>query len=101
MPNCFSMTVLRWDMLQDIVDKKRKVYEVAEIFKVSRKSVSQWLYKYKRDGISWIIPKKPWPKSWDTHNRTNSALEDEVCRLGKENPFEWPYMDLRSNVWAV
>lgn len=90
MPNCFTMTVLRWELLQDILDKKRKVYEVAEIFKVSRKSVSQWLYKYKRDGLSWIIPRKPWPKSWETHNRTDNILEEEICRLGRENPFEWP-----------
>lgn len=90
MPNCFAMTKMKWELLQDILDKKRKVYEVAEIFKVSRKSVSQWLYKYRNDGITGIIPKKPWPKSWETHNRTDPSLEDEVCRLGKENPFEWP-----------
>ncbi len=90
MPNCFAMTKMKWELLQDILDKKRKVYEVAEIFKVSRKSVSQWLCKYKQEWLSWIIPKKPWPKSWETHNRTDSVLEDEICRLWKENPFEWP-----------
>jgi len=90
MPNCFAMTVLKWDLLQDIVDKKRKVYEVAEIFKVTRKTVGQWLCKYKSDGLDGIIPKKPWPKSWETYNRTNELLEDEVCRIGKDNPFQWP-----------
>ena len=59
MPNCFAMTVLKLDLLQDIVDKKRKVYEVAEIFKVTRKTVGQWLYKYRSDGLDGIIPKKP------------------------------------------
>lgn len=90
MPNCFSMTVLKWDLLQDIVDKKRKNYEVAEIFKVSRKTVWIRLHKYKKEWVTWIIPKKPWPKSWKPHNRTEKSLEAEVCRLGKENPFEWP-----------
>jgi len=90
MPNCFSMTVLKWNLLQDIVDKKRKVYEVAEIFKVSRKTVWIRLHKYKKEWLPWIIPKKSWPKSWETHNRTEENLEQEICRLGKENHFEWP-----------
>lgn len=90
MPNCFAMTKMKWDLLQDILDKKRKAYEVAEIFKVTGKTVGQWLCKYRADGLDGIIPKKPWPKSWETHNRTNELLEDEVCRIGKENPFQWP-----------
>ena len=59
MPNCFSMIEHKRDLLEDIILKKRKVKEVAEIFKVSRKSVSQWLCAYKQDGITGIIPKKP------------------------------------------
>lgn len=84
------MTELKWHLLQDIIDKKRKVNEVSDILQVSRQSVSKWLSQYRYDWINWIMPKKPWPKSGNIHNRTDKYLEDEVVRLWKENPFEWP-----------
>lgn len=90
MPNCFSMIELKWQLLQDVLDKKRKQKEIVEILKVSRQSVWIWLKKYKDDWINWIIPKKSWPKSWKTHNKTEDWLESEVVRLAKEHPFEWP-----------
>jgi len=90
MPNCFSMIELKWQLLQDVLDKKRKQKEVVEILKVSRQTVWILLKKYKENGINWIIPQKSWPKSWETHNKTDEWLEDEVVRLAKENPFEWP-----------
>jgi transposase InsO family protein len=90
MPNCFTMIDLKWSLLQDIIDKKRKIKEVAEILKLSRQSISIYLKKYKEDWINWIIPKKPWPKWWETHNKTKYRLEKEIVRLAKENPFEWP-----------
>ena len=88
-PNCFWMIELKWQLLQDILDKKRKVNEVSEILKVSRQSISKWLAQYRYDWINGIIPKKSWPKSWKTHNRTEDWLESEIIRLAKENPFEW------------
>ena len=91
MPNrCWNMTQLRIKLVQEIVEKKRKIKEVSEILWVSRQSVSTWKWKYIQEWESWLIPKKPWPKSGETHNRTDKILEDEVCRIGKENPFEWP-----------
>jgi hypothetical protein len=36
------------------------------------------------------MPKKPWPKSWDTWNKTDEWLSDEIVRIAKENPFESP-----------
>jgi len=79
-PNCFWMIELKWQLLQDILDKKRKVNEVSEILKVSRQSVSKWLSQYRYDGINGISPKKSWPKSWETHNRTEEWLESEKGR---------------------
>ena len=70
MPNCFRMINLKWNLLQDILDKKRKVYEVAEILNLSRQNISISLKRYKEEWINWIIPKKPWPKWWFTHNKT-------------------------------
>ena len=84
------MIDLKWQLLQDIIDKKRKVNEVSDILKLSRQSVSIALKKYKEDWINWIIPKKPWPKSWETHNKTEDWLENEIIRLAKENRYEWP-----------
>lgn len=90
MPNCFSMIELKWQLLQDIIDKKRKQKEVKEILKVSRQTLSIRKKKYKEEWLSWLLPKKSWPKSWETHNKTQDWLEEEIERLAKENPFEWP-----------
>lgn len=90
MPNCFSMIELKWQLLQDVIDKKRKQKEVVGILKVSRQTVWIRLKKYKEDWVNWIVPQKSWPKSWETHNKTEEWLENEVVRLAKENPFEWP-----------
>ena len=90
MPNCFSMIELKWQLLQDVLDWKRKQKEVVEILKVSRQTVSIRKKKYKEEGLKWLFPKKSWPRNWETHNKTEEWLEDEVVRLAKENPFEWP-----------
>lgn len=84
------MIELKWQLLQDVLDKKRKQKELVEILKVSRQTVWIRLKKYKEEGISWLVPKRSWPKSWATHNKTEGWLEEEVIRLAKENPFEWP-----------
>jgi len=94
------MIELKWQLLQDILDKKRKVKEVSEILKVSRQSVSKWLSQYRYDGINGITPHKSWPKSWETHNRTEERLENEIIRLAKENPFEWPIW-ISDEIWDI
>ncbi len=83
------MLELKRELLEDIISKKSKVNEVADILKVSRQSVSTWLWKYKSAWVSSIMPQKPWPKSWCTHNKTPEWLEEEIIRLAKENYFEW------------
>ncbi len=90
MPNCFSMIELKWNLLQDVLDKKRKQKDLVEILKVSRQTVWIRFKKYKENWINWIIPKKSWPKSWETHNKTEDWLEEEIVRLAKENRYEWP-----------
>jgi DNA invertase Pin-like site-specific DNA recombinase len=78
MPNCFSMIELKWQLLQDIIDKKRKQKEVVEILKVSRQTLWIRKKKYEEEGIEWLVPKKSWPKSWETHNKTEDWLENEL-----------------------
>lgn len=91
MPNTFwTMTELRIKLVKEIVLKQRKVKEVAEILWVSRQSVSKWKWKYIQEWDSGLIPKKSWPKSWTCWNQTEAWLEDEICRIAKENPYEGP-----------
>lgn len=84
------MTELRIKLIKEIVEKKRKIKDVSEILWVSRQSISKRKAQYLLDGEAWLIPKKPWPKSWNVWNKTPAWLEDEICCIAQENPFMWP-----------
>ena len=77
-------------LLQEVLDKKREVQELAEIFGVSRQAVSQWLGKFKHGGIAELVPKKPGPKSGTAWNKTADEIENKVVDLARCNPFKFP-----------
>ncbi len=91
MPNCWNMTELKIRLIKDIVSGKRTIKEVGEILDTSRQSISKWKWKYIQEWESWLIPKKAWPKQWNSPpNKTEEWLESEICRLARENYFKWP-----------
>lgn len=81
---------MRERTLQQIIKKEMKVYDAAFLLGVSRRSISKWLWKYRYEGIDGIAPKKPGPKSGQTHNRTSEAIEEEVIKIAQEHPFKGP-----------
>lgn len=87
---CHQMLVMRVRLLEDILSKKRKVEEVAEILWVTRKTVHKWKCRYTYYGVEWLVPKKPWPKRWTTWNRTANEIEKVVAKYAIEHKTLWP-----------
>jgi transposase InsO family protein len=82
---------LKQKMLDEVLSKKRKIGEVADILGVSRQSVSKWLAQYRLLWREWIIPKKPWPKFTSIpYNKVHSHLESLVIEISKRDSFVWP-----------
>ena len=92
---CFSMLQMRIKLLQEILDGKKKVYEVASLLSVSRQSVSKWLARYRIEWEVWVVPKRCWPKNRIPVNRTNRVVEEMVGSLARRYPTLWP----RSLAW--
>ena len=46
-----DMIIHREKLLKEILEKKRRVKEVAEILDVKRETVSRWLAKYRFEGL--------------------------------------------------
>ena len=90
MPLCYSLIEMRIRMIKDIVSKKRKVTEVAEIMWVSRKTIHKWKCRYKYYWVSWLLPKKSWPKKGTCWNRTKKNIEEIVMMYGDKYKKEWP-----------
>lgn len=88
--NTFEMTQLKIKLVKDIIAKKRKIKDVAEILEVNRKSVSRWKWAFIYGGEEALLPKKPGPKNGTTWNRTSEVIEDIVCNIAEKNPFKGP-----------
>lgn len=91
MPSCYAYMELKQKMLDEILSKKRKIGDVADILWVSRQSVSKWLAQYRLLWMEWIIPKKSWPKpTWVPYNKVSSHIESLVIEISKRDSFIWP-----------
>jgi hypothetical protein len=77
-------------MWMEILSKKRKLGEAADILSVSRQSVSKWLAQHKYAWISGITPKKSWPKKNSfVYNKVSSHLESLVIEIARRDIFVW------------
>ena len=85
-----QLLFMKEKMLQKILTKDIQLQEVAEIFGVSRQSVSKWLAQYRFGGIAEIAPKKSGPKSGTSWNRTKKEIEEQVILCAKEYIFKGP-----------
>lgn len=90
MPSCYAYMELKEKMLLEILSKRRKIGDVADILGVSRQSVSKWLAQYKYAWVEWITPKKPWPKKNSfVYNKVSAHLESLVIEISKRDNFMW------------
>ncbi len=87
----YDMILHRQKLIEDILCKRRRVNEVAEILDVERETVSRWTAKYRFEGLDGICPKKPGPKAGSIAvNRTSEEVEDLICTYAWQNPFKGP-----------
>ena len=87
----YDMILHRERMIQDVLAKRRRATEVAEILGVERETVSRWKAKYVLEGLDGICPKKPGPKEGSAAvNRSTEEIEKLVCSYGKQHPFKGP-----------
>ena len=75
--------ILKEQKLQEILEKQKKVIEVAQELNVSRKTVHQWLNRYKRYGIDGLVRKNN-KRRTVTHNRTSFEVEQLVIQLAQK-----------------
>ena len=87
----YDMILLRQQLLEDILQKRRKTNDAADILHVRRETISRWMAKYRFEGIDGISPKKPGPKKGSIIiNKTSEAAENLVCDVAKNNPYKGP-----------
>lgn len=87
---CISMIDMREKLIQEILNKKRKVKDVADILWVSRKTIHKWKRRYIHYGRAWLIPRKSWPKRWTPRNKTPDHIEQKVIELAQFYRRDWP-----------
>ena len=75
--------MLQEEKLTQIIEKQRKVTEVAQEFNVSRQTIHKWLNRYKRFGVSGLIRQKR-KNSHPAHNRTSPEIEQLVINLSRK-----------------
>lgn len=80
-------------LLQEVIDKKRKLSDLVSILWVSRQTLSTWKAQYLFGWVEALLPKKPWPKIWShVVNRTPIELEDYICNLACKHWERWPQL---------
>lgn len=85
-----DITDLKIQLIEDVVKKKRKTSEVADILKVWIRTIQKRMWKYKIHGIQGLIRSKPWPKQWSPYNKTKEETEEIVAFYGLKYKREWP-----------
>ena len=76
--------MLQEEKLNQIINKERKVTDVAKDFNVTRQTIHEWLNRYKRFGISGLIKKQRKKVNCFPHNKTSEEVEQLVINLAKD-----------------
>ncbi|HRX63727.1 MAG TPA: helix-turn-helix domain-containing protein [Candidatus Absconditabacterales bacterium] len=84
------MIKMRARLIEDILQKKRKVQEVAELLSVTRKTIHKWKSRYKIHGIGGLIPEKSGPKKGKAWNKTPEEIEVKVANMALRHKMEGP-----------
>jgi len=77
-------------LIEDVVKKRRKTKEVAEILCVWVRTIQKRTRRYKIHGIKGLMRWKPWPRWWTPYNKTKEETEEIVSFLAMKYKREWP-----------
>lgn len=72
--------MLQEEKLNQIINKQKKVTQVAEEFDVSRQTIHKWINRYKRFGTMGLIKQRR-KYSSIPHNKTPLEIEQLVINL--------------------
>lgn len=75
--------MLQEEKLSQIIDKQKKVVDVAQEFNVSRQTIHKWLNRYRRFGVDGLR-KQERKHSGVPHNRTSEVIEQLVVNSARE-----------------
>ena len=74
---------LQQEKLDNIIKRTQTVTSVSKELSVSRKTIYQWLLRYKQYGIDGFLPQKR-KKGSTAHNRTSESTEQKVIQLATD-----------------
>ena len=80
--------MLQEEKLKEIINKTKKVTEVAEEFKTTRQTIHKWLNRYKRYGISGLLRDKRKQGTYTPHNKTSLEVEQLIINLAKDQWYD-------------
>lgn len=79
--------MLQEEKLTQIINKQKKVTQVAQEFDVSRQTIHKWLNRYKRFGVAGLIKQKRKHLNIP-HNKTSLEIEQLVINLAQEYVYD-------------
>lgn len=79
--------MLQEEKLTQIINKQKKVTQVAKEFNVSRPTIYKWLSRYKRFGIAGLLKKKR-KTNFIPHNKTSPEIEQLIVNLAQEHIYD-------------
>jgi len=81
----FRFAAMKASIVSQILEGRVSVTDAAKTCKVSRKTIYQWIGKYKAQGTEGLIARKTGPKRGKAWNRTSLATETFILDLLQKN----------------
>jgi len=72
------------EKIKSVLNKDKKVKEIALELSLSRQTIHKWLARYKRYGINGLINKKRKKRDGKAHNKTPDEIEQLVINISYE-----------------
>ncbi|TRZ77702.1 hypothetical protein D4R87_02245 [bacterium] len=80
--------MLQEEKLTEIINKEKKVTEVAKEFEVTRQTIHKWLNRYERYGIAGLIKGKRKQRVSAPHNKTSPEVEQLVINIAEKHWYD-------------
>jgi len=86
-----EIITMKKNIIRRYINKSLNRKETAELLNMHINSVSRLASRYRKEGESALMPKKPGPKSYKpVHNKTPTYVQDLVIKIALDNMNEGP-----------